>query len=603
MKALLWMGLLLSLLVLAMGASWLSVSHWMTATIARAAPPPVIPPGRENVVMTFLGPVMKNGFSGLAISNISLSGSAIRLQLARRKDATAGGTTAPCTLPDWATAPGTLEILPHQAPEPQCIAGNAANCGITRKTDLVFAWAACTTEGEKEDLRAQDASEWINGLSNRNHEGIWEMPRDAVEKPQSLEAGLLTPIVLATGLEKVFVARMLLSIAIGLCCIAGVVLRWKMGSSVTITDQPTTAPRHSQNRQKGRGITLAVLLFVGIFLRMQAAATLPRDADEGFQGEYVEKILSDDHDSWVHPPLYRAIHKAYFDVTGFSSADATWKLRIPSIVFSILALCFLVASIVAMNLPYYAEFPFALAALSPIAVNESVLARPYGLAMFGATLCLIATSFRDLADDKRDAWFPWFIAMVAIGLTIWTDLVTAVLTGTFFLARWLHPRSFSANSNVSGRIVTAICVAIWAIPFALGLPGAVRASQTLGWPFHTETSSLSVFDRVSTIALDLIGLFGFVNRPGPFASFLVIITAVGFVFLAMKWARTSAGMGLGFMLVTLAIVSSYIGMRPRNIVFLPIAFSFVASLVVARIPAEVMQGAARFFARHTIRRK
>lgn len=595
----LWVGLLLSLLTLAIGAFWLRLERGIVASILTPSMMPVIPPGRENVVMTFLGPVMKNGFSGLGISNISLSGSEIRLQLAKKKDTPAEAMTNSCALPEWATAPGTLVILPHPAPEPQCSAGNAPNCGITRKTDLVFAWAACVTHGEKEDLRAQNAIEWVNSLSSRNHEGIWEFPRAAVETPKKLDTGLLTPIVLATGLDKAFVARMLMGLAIVLSCITGLILRWRMGPSAAISERPTTEPHRGW---RGRGMILTALLLVGIFLRIQAAATLPRDADEGFQGEYVRKVLADDHDSWVHPPLYRAIHKAYFDTTGVSNTDAIWKLRIPSLVFSILSLCFLALAMTAMNLPYYAEIPFALAALSPIAINDSVLARPYGLAMFGATLCLVAISYRDPADDKSDDWFPWFVAMVAIGLTIWTDLVTALFAGTFLLARWLHPRSFSPASKVWGRMVTGICVVLWAIPFALGLPGAVGASQTLGWPFHAAASSLSVLDRLSVIALELINIFVSANRPGPVASFLVNIIGMSFVIVAIKWARTSSSIGLGIMLVALVLVSNYMGMRPRNLVFLPIAFAFVGSLVVARLPADLMKDAASFVARYTIRR-
>src|SRR5262245_31441739 len=105
-KALLFAGLIISLLVLTIGASWLGPGHWMAAAVRPVEPPPHIPPGRENVVMTFLGPVMKNGFAGLGVANILLEKSEIRLLLAVKTDSSSAQTPNSCPLPEWARAPG-----------------------------------------------------------------------------------------------------------------------------------------------------------------------------------------------------------------------------------------------------------------------------------------------------------------------------------------------------------------------------------------------------------------------------------------------------------------------------------------------------------------
>lgn len=582
MKAALWLGLLFSLLILGIGASWLSLGTWMTATVRPAGPPPIIPPGRENVVMTFLGPVVKNGFAGLSVTNISLEKSEIRLQLGPKADSPTQAI-AECALPEWARAPGMLVIVPDRVPAPQCPVNTT--CGLVREKDLVLVWAACTLD----NAGPTSAAEWTSALAQRDHGGIWEMPRDTANEDKAHQAGLLTPIVSATGRDKGLVARMLLLASMVTTGIAGLVLRWRMGRS---TSRPTA--RNGSHNGKLRWGTLGALVVVGIGLRVHAAATLPRDYDEMFNGVYTQKILCEDHDSWVHPPLYRAVNKAWFDTARLTEDDAMWKHRVPSVVFSVVALCLLALALGMAKLPAYAAVPFALAAMSPVAVKDSILARPYGLAMFGATLGLMAISSRDLAEEEGDDWFSWFVALVALGLTIWTDLVTSLLVGSFVLARWLDRRSFSKRSMVWGRTVIAVSIAVWAIPFALGLPGSIQASKSLDeWPFRAASSSLSAFQQVARLVWEMVGMYGFADQPGLVPSLFVFAVIVLVAVVAIRWTHTATAVGLVVMFTTLTAVSSYVAMRTRNAIFLPVAIAFVTSLVVGRAPMETIRETVR----------
>jgi len=201
-------------------------------------------------------------------------------------------------------------------------------------------------------------------------------------------------------------------------------------------------------------------------------------------------------------------------------------------------------------------------------------------------LCVLALSVLYEAEAESEDAFSWFVALVALGLTIWTDLVTSLLVGSFVLARWLHPRGFSKKTMLWGRTITAVTIAVWAIPFAIGLPGAVRASKDLGWPFHASSSSLSAFEQISAIAF---GIFGFVDRPSLFPLTLFVLFAV----IAIRWTRTATALGLALMFATLTAASSYIAMRTRNVVFLPMALAFVASLVAARAPIDAIREKVR----------
>lgn len=577
MKVVLWIGLLLTLLMMGIGAAWLNLGPWMTATVRPAGPPPVIPPGRENVVMAFLGPVVKNGFTGLAISNISLEKSEIRLQLAAKADSSAPAAPS-CVLPTWAKAPGLVVIVPDRAPAPEC--ANATTCGIAQEKDLILVWATCAPAGT--DGKA--AAEWVSALAQRDHSGIWEMPDDAVDKPQAQQAGLLTPLVSATGRDKWFVARMLLLISLAGTVIAGLVLRLSGGDS---TSKPLAISL--KNGWKLRWGILGALVLLGSGLRVQAAAMLPRDHDEILNGVYTQKILCEDHDSWVHPPLYRAINKAWVDTTRLDENDALWKHRVPSLVFSILALCLLAIALGMAKLPPHAGLPLALVALSPTAIHDSILARPYGLAMFGATLVLVATSARDLEQEQGDDWLSWFVALVALGMTIWTDLVTSLLVSSFVLARWMDARNFSRQTMFVGRAVIAASIAIWAFPFALGLPGSVQASKSLEqWPFR-DSSFASAFGQVARLVWEMVGAYGFADQPGWVAS-LFAFAVLGLVAVAaMRWTRTATALGFALMWAMLAAASHFMAMRTRNALFLPVACAFVSSFTVARMPLETIR--------------
>jgi len=562
------LGLVLALLILLLGAA--NVDLRRLGEDRPTSPQLVILPGRETFVMNFLEPVLKNGFSGLKVSNISLDRGEIRLQLAMPDDSPAAASSASCELPEWAKSPGMVALFPSSQPAPKCSPDTP--CALVEENNLGLAWAICSPT----NAGAASASDWIQTLAHRDRSTIWEKPPTSALPYSPQDGGLLSPLVLATGFEKAFLMQLLLALSLGISLLAALVLRWEMG--------PSPAERHIDSRldppfARQRWFFLAIMTIVGIGLRIQTAIELPPDVDERF---VVHEVLSGNHDSWVHPPLYGIVNNVWIDFLHLGNESPLWKFRFPSLIFSILTLCFSALALGFSRLPRFAELPFAFVALLPLLIVDSVMARPYGLAMFGATICLLAVSWRDLFKLEKEDWFSWFVALVALGLTVWTDALTALFIGCFVLAKWLSKGGLPRRALVWGRIMTALSVFVWAVPFVIGLPGSVQASKEVGWPYHSEPERASIFAPIANLLQQLAGDVFTHPSPGKAGTVGLFILGIGFFIAIVKKNRSSTAVGLGLLLVTLTIVAHYMGLRTRNIVFVPVAFAIVGAVVMRR---------------------
>lgn len=568
-RFLLQCGLLLTLLVFSIGI--IATRFEPRRPGSHAKPQLVILPGRETLVMNFLEPVLKTGFSGMKISNISIDRAEIRLQLEPAKDSFAA-LPAPCPLPPWAHDPGTVIVLPRDAPTPECVSG--MHCGSTDDGDLRLSWASCATSNAGDT----SAAHWIKTLAARNHREIWEAPPGQRIAYSPKEGGLLAPIILTTGLEKTLLARLLMALSLGISILAAIVLRQKLGPSPILQAIHTPEDRKVIHQ---RLVFLGIMVIVGTALRIHAAATLPPDPDEGL---VVQQILSGNHDSWVHPPLHGIVNNLWIQTMHLGPETPIWKFRLPSIFFSLFTLCFSALSLAFSRLPGRVEIPFAAFALLPTIAADNVLVRPYGLALFGATLSLVALSARDLYKNEKEDWFSWFVALVALGLTVWTDLLTALFVGCFIFARWVHRRAFTKSASFWSRFVIATSVIAWALPFMLGLPGSLEASRELDWPYHAESNSTFTIQSIARVLLQLVGapsLRAYLGNPGVVAIFIV---GVIYVVIATRRKNSSLAFGFGLFGGMIVILMHYMGMRTRNLLFLPAALAVVGAIIAPRWP-------------------
>lgn len=567
MKFLLQSGLCLALVVFFVGATNVNLGRPVTKNASK--PDLVILPGRETLVINFLEPVLKTGFTGMKVSNISINRAEIQLQLEAAKDSIQA-LPNPCPLPPWAHEPGTVIVLPQDAKALEC--SSETSCGAANHADLRLSWAMCVPEKTAE----AEATHWITTLAKRKHDEIWEEPPAQRIAYSPKDGGLLAPLILATGLAKPVLVRSLMFFSLGVSLLAAMVLRRKLGAS------PLPQPLSSSEDQRmmhQRLIFLGILVFLGMLLRIHAATTVPQDPDESF---VVQQVLSGNHDSWVHPPLYGIVNNVWIQTMHLPSEAPVWQFRIPSLLFSFFTLCFLALSLAFSRLPGRVEIPFVAFALLPTVAADSILARPYALALFGATLCLIAISARDFFKYTKEDWFSWFVALVALGLTVWTDLLTASFLGAFFLARWVRRGAFTKSACFWSLLLIATSVVVWALPFALGLPGSTEASKEVGWPYHAPSNAASLIQSLAYVLLQLVGapsLEGHLGNPGVVAIFFAGMMGVA---IAAKRKSFSLALGFAFLGGMMVVLMHYMGMRTRNILFLPAAFAVVGAIIAPR---------------------
>lgn len=569
-KLLLQLGLLITLLLFCLGARYVDSSIGITNTSEKRQL--VILPGRESFVMNFLEPVLKIGFSGMKVSDISIKQGEIRLLLAPPDDPSVI-IPKTCPMPEWGRAPGMLVILPTNAPAPRC--SPDMPCGSVDEADLRLSWASC---GPADAARAS-ASDWIKTLAQRNRNGIWEEPPAHVVPYSPKDGGLLAPLLLTTGLEKTALVRLLLALSLGTSLFAALFLRWKMGPSPSY--RHFDSPRDRQVIRR-RLVFLGLMVVLGMLLRIHAAVELPRDPDEGL---VVQRVLSGSHDSWVHPPLHGILNNFWIQEMHLPSDAPLWKFRLPSLIFSFLTLCLLALAVIFSRLRAYAELPFVLVALLPSVVIDNSLTRPYALSIFGATLCLLALSSRDFFKSEKEDWFSWFVALVALGLTVWSDLMTALFVGCFVLARWLHRNAFPEKAKVWGRIVTAMSVIVWVLPFAFGLPGSVAASQELKWPYRSADDPSSTINAIGDLLRQCTGTTAFEGSLRDSTVVGIFALGVGYLVVLARKRRSSTAVGLSLMCGVILLVLQYMGLRTRNVMFVPVALALVGAIVAPRLRA------------------
>ena len=559
----------------------------------------VIPPGREAQVMELLAPLNAAGFAGLSVDDVQITSGAIRLQLAAK---TPSSPAPRCQLPSWARAPGGL-LLEWNADAPR-ETGAEACVGSARAGDLRLTWfldGAAGLQGEAERRVAQ--------LVARHPEAIWlhhervAMGLGALlatrrgERCEGLEFGMLTPMIRATRLRGAVLAP-LLFVVLGLTtALLGVWLAREWKREAAPAPAATTA-RGGPNRVAL--IAGALLVVVGGGLRVRAEQRLrfdPGDTEPGFPS--AAPALACDWDTETHPPLFRVLEQGWMRATGLRVAGESPRLRVPTLVLSTLALLFATVAVVVLRRSAWALVPLVPLALGPDFVDDSVLARPYALVVLFSVIVLVM-----LYGTRADGEAPesmtglrWAVALAAAGLCSWSDPVAGAVAGTWIALRLVDKGALPRRRRWLGS-AAVLCVGLaWSAPL---IPGALDAARWQAGSAGSAAGSAAATASRGAASPSGRGHFG-ASQPGfvksalafalvgreasgawiPGALVLVVLTV-----LAAASARASFAVAPWLCVAMMGFLSSWIAMRPRNVLFFVVLVRLGAAFVlpVARGP-------------------
>lgn len=350
---------------------------------APAEAAPVIPPGREDAVRSWLAPVFAQGVSGRAATGFRIERDHVVVQLEGE-----GGQL------------------------------------VVRADDALD--AELRFEGVPPDaaLRAS--------LEGRTLRDLFETRGDA----DPLARTLLTPASRSTGLSPGVLVTLAMSLLLVFALGLGVG-RSEPGSAPQGAGEPRAGERVRRALRR-LGLPFAVLALVGA--RVWATLRAPLESDE-VRPLLRPAFFADGHDAALHPPLARAFGKSWIALSGWDGeAAGAWRLRAGYLALACAAGFFLLA--VRHRTPRGgSKLPWervgaAAALFGPTVVTASVLARPYAVVALLAAIVVFAC-----ARPARSARPLQGVAFAAAGLAVWTDLLAGVILGALVVA-WLARASW-----------------------------------------------------------------------------------------------------------------------------------------------------------------
>ena len=362
-----------------------------------------------------------------------------------------GSTGAPdCALPSSLKPPGGIIAAPiGQLPKPGT--GTAGAVFVSGPIELR---SYVCPDGD----RARAVESWLSARARVMPTGIWR---------RQWEQGVLAPLVRTLGVPGGDLAACLIVFA---SAVAGLCVWWLGPGPWPGSPEPV----HRAPPPAWFLVALGLVLCLAVGVAIHRTGLEPLDTDEVWARTGERAVLGDDHDAFIHPPLYRALQSTYERVALEEEQQAGVKLRVISLAATVLGLLMLAAWI-ALSTRSNQQRMGGLVALAGCGAmtgwqQTMVLARPYGLAawwllvMAAALFGPFISKVGPLANDAR---WRLAVAMMAAGLALWTDLVAGVIAASLLLA-WVA----AGPRRLRTGLLLGAGFSAWAIPI---VPGAVAA--------------------------------------------------------------------------------------------------------------------------------
>lgn len=545
----------------------------------------VIMPGREQAVRGLLAPLEADALPGVDQYSFAIERNSVQVQLFGEQADERGA----CPGPEWVRAPGAFVLTraPVPASDP-----SVRGTGSAQHDGLWLEWYWCANQrmtdpeammlGLVETLavRTELAEIWQAVGSDSSGSGSEPV---ALAEPVR-QSGLLTPMVERTRIdhERLTIALLLLG-----TLLSGVVaLGFGPRLSIAAGSQ-SDAPRWRWST----ALALALLL-ASVWLRVTTGIGRELDADESWGYPLGGSIFAENHDPWVHPPLFHLIQQPWIRSIGWQPGDSLLPLRAPMIGFGLLATSLVIVRVATwMRTPRLGLLALP-CALAPALAQTLVLARPYALAAALVVMC--ALTLWPVSPARESAWTArarWWLALVCAGLAAWTDVIAGIAAVVLVLARL----GSSPRGAWSAKLAVLVVLALWMAPL---IPGALMASthhidpdvsqatlDALGYERPGDVRP----DADLTTRLPAFCVFGLRLRTWPVGMLgVALLAALAVVGWRDPRHRFAAMLPLLMLLLWLLVASQLVHLRPRNVAFAPAVGAVLAALVLTRRPAPTL---------------
>jgi hypothetical protein len=510
----------------------------------------MIPPGREASVLALFDAWPDRRFAGRTIAAVRIDHDTVLADLA--DGAAASGA---CSMP-WARAPGTVRIGPSDEP---LVAASDGTLGID--------WDLC---GRADGSRAaEDAARLAAALTADRVATIWSP--GAVGETGVPVGGLLAPAAALVGLPAP--RAVVIFFAVGIA--AALAASWVVSRRRPLAELPAQAhPR--------AWIAVVVVGASALAARLALAASVPPDGDEPWAMPPFTYLFTDDHDAWVHPPLFRAVAELHVRAIGWSEGDPLWALRLPSILAGTLAVTLAAWLVARRSTAVWTPLTLLVPALAPELVTDCIRARPYALASLFVVIVVSACLSRGPPVLRT------FVALVGTGLAAYTDLVAGLAcvlvvgAQAVFAWRWRPAGERFLGPSVASVLAVSVLLgpiapgAIHALGHERARLGPSGAGPDLRPHDDPAAPERGLFGRAGELAT--FGAFGASERsPVGLALVLALLAAP----LTSRRARAvpEAWLPLACLALVVALATE-LALRTRNVLFLPHVTWLCAALLV-----------------------
>lgn len=491
---------------------------------------------------------------------------------------------AGCPGPKWVRTPGAF-FLSRGAPDPN--GEDAASLDQATQISsegLTLRYYWCEGEAPHEALAslADSFAQRVNE-SPEDQGAIWRaLPPPEPEKDPL--GGLLTPATQTTGLGfqqltlLLLLALTVLSLGIG------------VGLGPALPGPLPAAPT-AKARARGPWIALAGGLAAALAVRLLMLRSVVLDADESWALPFSHSVFHQSHDPWVHPPLFHLLHQPYVHALDWTPELGHALLRAPTVAAGVLALALLGMAIVRRGGQPALLLCAVPVAFAPDFIRVSSLARPYGLASL--LVLLVALGLWSCGEDEDEspmaARLRWSMILLAAGLTTWADLLAGAAAGTLVLARMLDAglgRQLGARGVLAGGLALGLLL-LNVVPLLPGVLGALEyqidpetAQETLDALGLVPPGDVMP-DADLTRRVPAFFVFGLDRYMLPFGA-LALLAVLSLAALGWRQPqqRISALLPLALLLGSLAIASTTVHLRARNLNFAPLLVAYFACLTL-----------------------